>query len=84
MRAGLATGYFNQCRRKVLQNYQVLMARAGLDFLRIAQGQRRTYALLVGEAALGSDAVLAEEIAVIAEEKYQRVIELAALLQGVE
>ena len=50
--------------------------RAGLEPGGIAHEERRAYALLVGEAALGPEPVLAEEIAVVAQEQDEGVVEL--------
>ena len=54
------------------------------DLARIAHDERRADAFLVGEAALGTERVLAEEIAVVAEEHDERVVELALPLERVE
>ena len=61
-----------------------LTPRARLHLARIADDERRADAFLVGEAPLGAERVLAEEIAVVAEEDDERVVELALPLQRVE
>src|SRR5262249_28931259 len=45
---------------------------------------RRPDALLVGEAAIGADAVLTEEESIVTEEEDDRVVELAAPLERFE
>ena len=51
---------------------------------RVAEHERGADALLVGEAALGAEGVLAEEVAVVAQEQDERPVELAGALQRVE
>src|SRR5215467_15307735 len=46
--------------------------------------ERRADALLVGEATIGPEAMLAEEVAVVAEEEDDRVVELARALERLE
>src|SRR4030095_4371404 len=61
--------------------HELAPLRACLHFARIANDEGGADAFLVGEAALGAQAVLAEELAVVAEERDERVIELALALQ---
>jgi hypothetical protein len=51
---------------------------------RIPQDERRADALLVGEAALGAEPVLAEEVTVVAEEEDEGVVELLRPRERVE
>jgi hypothetical protein len=60
---------------------RIVVHRARLEPRRITDQERRLDAFLVGEAALGSEPVLAEEIAVVAQEQDEGVVELAGLLQ---
>src|SRR6185437_9597885 len=68
VRGGRAAGEFDQRRREILADDQTVDPRALPDRLRIAGDERTANAFLVCETALGTERVLAEEIAVVAEE----------------
>src|SRR5262249_1641196 len=59
-------------------------ARPGLRLARIAQHEGRSDAFLVREAALGAEAVLAEEIAIVAEKEDECIIKLTAAVERLE
>src|SRR5690606_40845122 len=70
---GRAAGKLDEGGSDVLADDQVLEARARLHERRKAQNERSADARLVGEPALGSQAMLAEEVAVVAQEENRRI-----------
>src|SRR4029079_13590612 len=84
LRARRAARERHERRRDVLADDQFPPPCAGVDLLWKAQDERRQYAFLVREAALGSESVLAEEVTVVAQENDERIVEHAFALQQIE
>src|SRR4051812_25593998 len=84
LRARLSAGELDQRGRDVLADDELLAPRAGLHEGREAHDERRADALLVREAALRPEAVLAKKVTVVAEKEDESVVELLKARERVE
>src|SRR5438045_4642663 len=84
LRAGRAASQLDHRGRDVLADDELLSSHAGLHEGRKAHNKRRADTLLVREATLRPEGVLAKKIAVVAKEKDERVVELLQLVERVE